>query len=853
MLPLVRKNDFFVQGVTMNKMKVLPFLFYLVLIVGLTASSAIAATDTSNQDKNNKSAHPKWRCDEPVYNFGKVWSGEKVKNTYIFHNDGDAPLRILNVRAGCRCTATKDYDRVIEPGKQGKLPVILNTKGYRHPITKTIRVTTNDPHNRHVLLKLKGDVKPLVDIKPNIINFGRINQGTELTQNVFITNNTDQKMNLTPLEGKKDVFSWKVEELEPGKKAKLIVTANKPFQDGPNNTRILLKTGLSKDPRINLFCQLIKPPLIECTPPVIWTRSKIEKTYTRSILVRFNGQGVMKLESVKPDHPGVETSIETVSQDSAYRIKVSLPEGLIIDPDNPIQLVIKTNVDKKPRVEIPIKARPTRQAHTNHLGNKSRELIGNKAPHVELSTPDSKKLTIGQTNGKVQLLNFWTPTCLHAQEELQNIELLAAQLREDKNLASKVQLINISLNTFRPAEEIAKIANQITNLPLALDPKHQAAAKYKIKRSPTVFLVSPKGIIESVHQGYRFGMTEDLKKEIQLLAQGKTNEDFGSYSPRSGQYCPLVPPIHKQDDAGPRLTLETQQYYIGWIQPGEKQTVNAYYRNDGNKPLQIKLIDGTNNLKVNSFTKSIKPNEVGNVKCTLIAPPDTGVFSTRMEFDTDDHQRPKQLLRVMAMVKPLVTYMPPNGINFGRDSFDEPVVAQAALSYHGSGTIHYTGAKCDSQNFEARVKTFGNSTQALLEVTAKPPLKQGMHKTQVGIKTDNPKIPLVKIPVRLYKPDPIEVIPKKLTLSKKSRPQRRLILITNNRNQQLDILDVKTTNDSIHPHISASPNGESFRVSVTFDANFDCKDHEEKVLIMTNDKQQSKIEVPIRMRSAQSD
>src|SRR5437667_5920623 len=61
--------------------------------------------------------------DQPIFDFGKVDSGELIKHEFIFTNMGNQLLEVREVRPSCGCTTAGMWDKHVEPGKSGKIPV----------------------------------------------------------------------------------------------------------------------------------------------------------------------------------------------------------------------------------------------------------------------------------------------------------------------------------------------------------------------------------------------------------------------------------------------------------------------------------------------------------------------------------------------------------------------------------------------------------------------------------------------------------------------------------------------------------------------------------------------------------
>jgi len=124
--------------------------------------------------------------------FGEVESGETVDVKYEFKNIGDKPLIIKNVSTSCGCTATQLEKREFQPGEDGVIPTKFFSRGYSGKVIKTVTVTTNDPKNKHTILKIQGEVKltkfALIELIPDKIDFAAAKFGEQYKQEVTIKN-----------------------------------------------------------------------------------------------------------------------------------------------------------------------------------------------------------------------------------------------------------------------------------------------------------------------------------------------------------------------------------------------------------------------------------------------------------------------------------------------------------------------------------------------------------------------------------------------------------------------------------------------------------------------------------------
>src|SRR5437870_1275821 len=115
-----------------------------------------ANTATTAAPATTNAAAPHVQFDSLVYDFGKVGSSELVKHSFTFTNTGKSTLEIIDVRPGCGCTTAGAWDKKVEPGKTGIIPLQFNSANFGGSVLKQATVTCNDPGQSNVILQIKG-------------------------------------------------------------------------------------------------------------------------------------------------------------------------------------------------------------------------------------------------------------------------------------------------------------------------------------------------------------------------------------------------------------------------------------------------------------------------------------------------------------------------------------------------------------------------------------------------------------------------------------------------------------------------------------------------------------------------
>lgn len=128
-------------------------LFLLSAVIILAAFTALCA------GSNNGGAHIEFASKS--HDFGNIREkGGAVKCEFEFTNTGDAPLAIISATASCGCTRPSFPKEPVKPGKKGIVKVTFLPDGRPGEFHKDVKLRTNAPGQKKVVLKITGVVIP---------------------------------------------------------------------------------------------------------------------------------------------------------------------------------------------------------------------------------------------------------------------------------------------------------------------------------------------------------------------------------------------------------------------------------------------------------------------------------------------------------------------------------------------------------------------------------------------------------------------------------------------------------------------------------------------------------------------
>ena len=132
-----------------------------------------------------------------------------VEHTFICVNEGDVPIKIIQVNTSCGCTTSVQSHEKIQPGDSGFVKVQYNPQNRPGKFNKSIYITVSDI-SKILTLKISGFVQPPLKLtdqefpvvigqfrfKKRAINFGEITTQSSVNKVVRIFNYSEDNATL---------------------------------------------------------------------------------------------------------------------------------------------------------------------------------------------------------------------------------------------------------------------------------------------------------------------------------------------------------------------------------------------------------------------------------------------------------------------------------------------------------------------------------------------------------------------------------------------------------------------------------------------------------------------------------
>lgn len=280
---------------------------------------------------------PAMEVSELEFDFGEVWQGEPASKDILIKSVGTAPLTI-SVKTSCGCTAPTKPKSPMLPGESDVMTITYDTLKRQGTARQTITLLTNDPAQPRVTIQVRGNVKPLYEVKPNGgIGFYRLHREAQETKTIVFTNKYEGPLHFRL---KKDqdygIFAVELKETKPGQEFELTATTKPPLKQGYNAIEVVVETGLENSPMFRVPIQAYVRPDVECSPSTLPLSRQATFPMPKRVKVTSREDRPVKVLEARPSHPSIKCEILELSRPRGgwvnQTVKITLPPGADLPP-----------------------------------------------------------------------------------------------------------------------------------------------------------------------------------------------------------------------------------------------------------------------------------------------------------------------------------------------------------------------------------------------------------------------------------------------------------------------------------------------------------------------------------------
>lgn len=327
---------------------------YLALLAG--AAAAWITVRAQPLASASAGAKPAVQFEKLIHDFGRVTDTHALRHDFIITNTGTALLEITDVRPGCpSCTTALPWDRRVEPGKTGKIPIEFRPKGFSGTVSKSITVTCNDPLRNTHIIQVQATVWKPIDVTPAYVFFvGVEGEVTNDTRSVRIVSNLEEPITLAPPESNNPNFKPALKTVKPGKEFELQIAYASGGTSGPPQGIVSLKTSTTNMPLLTLQVHANAQPALTAMPGFIrLPPGPLTPNYRQPVTIRNNSSTPVKLSEASVSAEGVTVQMTEVQPGKLFTLNLNFPTNLQASA-KPLELTVKTTHPRYPVLRVPV-------------------------------------------------------------------------------------------------------------------------------------------------------------------------------------------------------------------------------------------------------------------------------------------------------------------------------------------------------------------------------------------------------------------------------------------------------------------------------------------------------------------
>ncbi len=330
--------------------------FLLASAFAVVGQPVLPVAPAASPTPADKAPAPKIQFVSLVHEFGKVSAGEVVRADFTFTNVGTAPLEITQVRPTCGCTTAGSWERRIEPGKTGTIPLQVNTANFAGPVVKYVTVVCNDPSQPNVMLQIKGTIWKPIDVTPTFVVFNVVGDAqTNDSRTVKIVNNTDGPLAISDIHSSNPSFRAELKTNQPGKEYEVQITTVPPLASGTVQGQVTARTSSTNMPALSITTMaMVQPPVSAMPGQVFLQPGPLPSQTLINVSVRNNSAQFVTLSSPSVSVSNVQAQILESQPGKLFDVRLTFPAGFVLPAGQKAELTVKTSHPKYPLLTVPI-------------------------------------------------------------------------------------------------------------------------------------------------------------------------------------------------------------------------------------------------------------------------------------------------------------------------------------------------------------------------------------------------------------------------------------------------------------------------------------------------------------------
>lgn len=157
----------------------------------------------------------------PVIELKPKPEDESITTSFVFHNNGTKPVKVLSIDSTCSCLSAALDKAVYQPGEKGTGKAEFKISSFVGRHEKSVQVTTDDPAQSEWVISFVIEVPAVVEIEPKTLQWWVGDPAVPKTCIVKMTG--DDPMKIVKLSSTREKVEFSFKEVKPGREYEVTI------------------------------------------------------------------------------------------------------------------------------------------------------------------------------------------------------------------------------------------------------------------------------------------------------------------------------------------------------------------------------------------------------------------------------------------------------------------------------------------------------------------------------------------------------------------------------------------------------------------------------------------------------
>lgn len=248
-------------------------------------------------------------CDQPIFDFGTVQTGEQITHIFKLRNAGDATILITDIDSPCGCMESSKPENAIAPGEEVEFPVVLDLQGRSGAQNRRMFLRANHELQPSVVLTMRGHAAEGLRVQPAVLVLHKGQAGELWQGKVTVSSPDKQPFEILAIQANNPAWNFEQDPLPNTEGNQIRVHRQDAPPPGQERSVVKIRTNHPMFPEAEFQILTVSPAGLIFTPEKLEFPEQMGAEETASILIRDPDGGDLEILHVELPQDGMSWEV----------------------------------------------------------------------------------------------------------------------------------------------------------------------------------------------------------------------------------------------------------------------------------------------------------------------------------------------------------------------------------------------------------------------------------------------------------------------------------------------------------------------------------------------------------------